>query len=73
MVSLSGPLLDTLIELVEEKLLRLSTARKEHSDEYRSLQDCRYELLHMAEGIQIPSSAVVKTVGHLTAIAGGKA
>lgn len=73
-MALSRQLIETLVDLVESKLLHLSANSREHSAEYKSLQDCRYALLAMASRADGNFSRDGYTVtGHLTAIPGGKA
>lgn len=71
--------IECLIELVEDRLLRLSGDRHEQCAEYRDLQNCRYALIAMAAKASamtmappVPSDIQVRA-GHLRVIAGGKA
>ena len=48
MTFLRNEQIETLIELVEDRLLNLSTDRREHSPQYRDLQGCRHTLLGLA-------------------------
>ncbi len=74
-MTLSDQVIETLVELVENKLLSLSSSRQDGSDEYRNLQDCRYSLLALAARTQSAHSPLMaqRRIGHLTAIQGGKA
>jgi hypothetical protein len=79
MADLSEQHIESLIDLVEDKLLRMSTDKHERCAEYRNLQNCRYALITMAASANavnmvapIRSDIRVKA-NHLRPIAGGKA
>lgn len=74
-MTLSTELIETLVNLVESRLLSLSSSKQDFTAEYRDLQDCRYALLALAarrHGATAPCTPA-KRSGHLTAIPGGKA
>lgn len=79
MAVLSPQIIETLIELVECRLLEMSDENREHRGEYKDLQGCRYSLLALAAD-EISAEAhvplerrVVKRPDYLRLIAGGKA
>ena len=74
-MTLPTPMIETLVGLLDDKLLNLSSSRRDSSAEYQKLQACRHSLLALATG---PESQPFRPepgrrVGHLTAITGGKA
>jgi len=78
MAVLSPQIIETLIELVEHRLLEMSDDNREHRGEYKDLQGCRYSLLALAAD-EISAEAylplerrVVKRPDYLRLIAGGK-
>ena len=78
MSSLPGRHIETLIELVEDKLLCLSSDRREHSARYQDLQSCRHSLLGLAAEadakiVTPPATAWRNKACHLRPILGGKA
>jgi len=79
MVALTNSIVDTLVDLIENRLLTISGDGRENSAEYRTLQDCRYALLAIAANAGIPAvsrSAAIPAsarASHLRAIPGGKA
>lgn len=79
MVALPNQLIDTLVDLVEIRLLDMSTDGQEGCVEYRTLQDCRCSLLEIAAGtneqkaLYLPGRDQKARASHLRAISGGKA
>ena len=79
MTQLSSPLIETLVDLVEHKLLAMSSKQEERSADYRTLQDCRQALLVLAAQTDAgnagarPAASGRRTAGHLTVITGDKA
>ncbi len=79
MAVLSSQIIETLIELVEHRLLEMSDDNHEHRGEYKDLQGCRYSLLALAaeeinaDAYMPPERRVVKRPDYLRLIAGGKA
>lgn len=79
MADLSEQHIESLIELVEDKLLRMSTDKHEQCAEYRDLQNCRYALIAMAASANAVNmvapirSDIRVRASHLRAILGGKA
>lgn len=79
MSGLSQEDFESLIGLVENELLRLSTGGHETCKEYRQLQNCRHTLLAMSARVNAategaPTRAdISKKAGHLRPIIGGKA
>jgi len=74
-MTLPTQLIDTLVDLVDTRLLSLSSSRQDGSAEYQHLQACRHSLLALATGVQSQPSGPVpgRRFGHLTALPGGKA
>ena len=79
MAVLSPQIIETLIELVEHRLLEMADDNHEHRGEYKDLQGCRYSQLALAAD-EISAEAylplehrVVRRPDYLRLIAGGKA
>ena len=79
MAVLSPQIIETLIELVEHRLLEMTNDTREQGGAYKDLQGCRYSLLALAAE-EISTEAylplerrVVKRPDYLRLIVGGKA
>ncbi len=78
MADLSERHIECLVELVEDKLVRMSTDMQEQSADYRDLQNCRYALIAMAASANVANmspqarSDFRSKTSHLRAISGGK-
>lgn len=81
MAAISNHIIDALVDLVENELLRLSSEGQDGCSEYRTLQDSRSALLVLAgeqtgtHGIAPKAAAAPSRprVHYLRAIEGGKA